>query len=160
MTGLIQNIQLQYGVRLNTRTASVYLQPANPTALTSSSYKMFGLGSALKFTPSVTGVVRFTIKYFPAGVGTTSLNNFKLAYGSGTAPANGASATGTVVGVIDQGGAVASVNATPALIQRNIIVPTLTPGIAYWFDIQGAIGSGNTSVSMTNIESTIEELAF
>jgi hypothetical protein len=145
---------------LRAGTASVYLTPSNPTQLTSASFTMFGLGSTLSFTPSQSGIVRFSIKYVPGGVGTTGLNSFKVAYGSGTPPTNGAAATGTVVGATDQGGAVASVNVTPAINQRNIIVTGLTPGIAYWFDIQGAKNASHTSVGIFNIESTIQELSF
>jgi hypothetical protein len=145
---------------LRAGTASAYLTPANPTALTSTSYLMFGLGSTLSFTPTQSGIIRFSIKYVPGGVGTTGLNNFKLAYGSGAAPANAAAATGTVVGGVDQGGAIASVNATPALNQRNVIVTGLTPGVTYWFDIQGAKNAAHTSVGIFSIESTIQELSF
>jgi hypothetical protein len=145
---------------LRAGTASVYLTPSNPTALTSTSYLMFGLGSTLKFTPTQSGIIRFSIKYVPGGVGTTGLNNFKLAYGSGAAPANAAAATGTVVGGVDQGGAIASVNATPAINQRNVIVTGLTPGVTYWFDIQGAKNAAHTNVGIFSIESTIQELSF
>jgi hypothetical protein len=145
---------------LQAGTASVYLTPANPTALTSTSYLMFGLGSTLAFTPSVSTKVRFSIKYVPGGVGTTGLNSFKLAYGTGAAPANGAAATGTIVGGVDQGGAVASVNVTPAINQRNVIISSLTPGVAYWFDIQGAKNAAHTNVGIFSIEATIQELSF
>lgn len=144
--------------------APAYFTPANPTNLTSTSYLMFGLGSTIKITPTKSGKVRFAISYFASGVGSTGLNNYKISYGTGVAPSNGTSATGTVIGGIYSGGITAlAIDAgvpTPAAVVRNAIVTGLTPSTAYWFDVQGAKKSGNTSVGMTNIEVTLEELPY
>jgi hypothetical protein len=137
-----------------------YFTPASPTNLTSNSFLMFGLGSTFAITPVKSGKVRFTIKYGPGGVGITALNSFKIAYGTGAAPANGAAATGTVVGGTDQGGAFVSANGTPSLINRNVIVTGLTLNTAYWFDIQGAKNASHTSVGMGSVEATLEELPY
>jgi len=141
-----------------TLAASAYFQPVNPTALTSSSYKMFGLGGTIKITPLLTGVIRFAIDFYSGGVGSTSQNSFKCCYGTGTAPANGAAASGTVIGPTRQGGSVASVSATQPTLSWEIIITGLTVGTAYWFDVQAAIGSGNTSVMAATIEAILEEL--
>jgi hypothetical protein len=137
-----------------------YFTPASPKNLTSNSFLMFGLGGTFAITPTKSGKVRFTVKYAPGGVGTTALNSFKIAYGTGAAPANGAAATGTVVGGTDQGGAVVSVNGTPSLVNRNVIVTGLTLNTAYWFDVQGAKNASHTSVGMSEIEATLEELPY
>jgi hypothetical protein len=145
-------------------TPPVYLTPANPTNLTSTSYLMFGLGNTLTITPTKSGKVRFDISFYPSGVGNVRQNNYQLSYGTGVAPANGTSVTGTVVGGVYSGGVVAvAIDAgvvTPSPIVRDVIVVSLTPNTAYWFDIQGAKGSGNTSVGMTTIEATLEELPY
>jgi hypothetical protein len=137
-----------------------YLNPASPTNLTSNSYLMFGLGSIIHIIPLKSGKVRFTIGFYPSGVGTNGLNNYKVAYGSGAAPINGAAATGTVGGGTHQGGAAISLSSTTAMIIRNIIVTGLTLNTAYWFDVQGAKYSTNTSLGMSNIEATLEELPY
>jgi hypothetical protein len=138
-----------------------YLTPANPTNLTSTSYTHFGLGSTLNITPLLSGKIQFTIKYLPSAVGTFSgTNSFRVAYGTGTPPANAAAATGSVVGGTDLGGGAVAVGSTPAPIVRNVIVTGLTLGTAYWFDIQGSKNSGFTSMGMSSIEVTITELPY
>jgi hypothetical protein len=143
--------------------ASKYLTPANPTSLTSTSYLMFGLGSTLTYTTLRAGNTRITFSWFPVGVGPAT-NNYRLAYGTGLAPANGTAATGTVVGATYIGGTAVApvpidggVSPTPTMIVREVIVH-LTTGTAYWIDMQGAKGSGNTSVGMSTLEVTIQEL--
>ena len=143
--------------------APKYLTPANPTNLTSTSYRMFGLGSTIAITPAKSGKVRWTISWYASGVG-LGTNTYKLSYGSGAAPANGSAASGTVVGGVYSGGAsAAAIDAgapTPAPILRDVIVMSLAPGTAYWFDVQGARGSRSTAVGMTLIEATLEELPY
>ena len=140
--------------------APKYMQPANPTALTSASYKMYGLGSTIFLTPLNSGNVRLTVDFSPGGVGTSSLNSFVISYGSGAAPANGAAATGTVIGQICQGGAALSLSSTPAKAFWNLIITGLSVNTAYWFDVQGKIGSGNTNVTANSISATLEELIY
>jgi hypothetical protein len=135
-----------------------YFTPSDPTPLTLSEYRMFGLGSVLNFTPINSDKARFTIIYLPAGVGTEGTNKFKLCYGQGTPPVNGASAVGTVIGNEDIGGSIESNIFTRIPVIRNIIVTGLTPGYSYWFDVQGLKYIGNNSVGMTSIEATIQEI--
>lgn len=144
--------------------APVYFNPANPTSLTSTSFLMFGLGSTIHITPTKSGKVRFTISFYPVGIG-PYFNSYKISYGSGAAPANGAAATGTVVGGVYTGGTSVvavdgGISTTPALIERNVVVLSLTPLTAYWFDVQGSKTPGNTSLSMSTIEATLEELPY
>jgi len=138
--------------------APKYLTPSSPANLTSTSYTMFGLGSSISITPVKSGKVQLTICFYPSGVGSAGTNNFKLCYGSGTAPSNGAAAAGTVVGGTYAGGSVVAASSTPAAIYRTVIVTGLTVGVSYWFDLQAARNSGNTSVGAGNIEATLQEL--
>jgi hypothetical protein len=137
-----------------------YFTPANPTFLTSTGYTMFGLGGNLAITPLISGKVRFAISFYSSGVGANALNNFKACYGTGTAPLNGANATGTVVGLPRPGGSVASTTSTQPTVSWNFIVKGLTINTAYWFDIQGARNANNTSVGLTSAEATLEELPY
>jgi hypothetical protein len=143
-------------------TAAIPLNflPANPTNLTSNSYLMFGLGSTIKITPLRSGAVRFTIEFYPSGIGTNGLNNLKICYGTGVAPANAAAATGTIIGVTRQGGSVIGISSTPSIVSYDVIVTGLTIGTQYWFDVQGAKYSTNTSVGIASIEATLEEIAY
>jgi hypothetical protein len=140
--------------------AAAFFTPANPTAITLATFRMFGLGSTIKITPLKTGKVRFTINYYPSGTGTAGTNSYKICYGTGAAPANGVAASGTVVGRTDAGGTVIQVSGTPAAIVRDVIITGLTPGTAYWFDVQGARHASNSSCSMASIEATLEELPY
>jgi hypothetical protein len=135
-----------------------YISPTDPVGLTSESFLMFGLGSQVYITPMTTGNIKGHIKYIPYGVGAYGINQFKLVYGSGTAPENAAAATGTVIGSIDQGGSVEEIPYTPTPIVRDIIVTGLTLGVQYWFDIQCAKFSNNAIVGIKNIEVILEEL--
>jgi hypothetical protein len=169
-------------------TTLQYLNPPNPTNLTSTSYRMFGLGSLLSITPRQSGRVRLTISFYPLGIG-SAMNTYKVSYGTGAAPVNGAAAVGTVVGGVYSGGTALAVAAgappndgsvaidggardagvapidgnaavTPALIVRDIIVTGLALNVACWFDVQAAIGSGNSAVGMQTIEATLAELPY
>jgi phosphodiesterase/alkaline phosphatase D-like protein len=123
---------------------------------------MFGLGSTLKMTPLKTGKVRFFINFNPSGIGTaTSPSTYKLAYGTGTAPVNGASATGTVFDTSDSGSNyTASVSSPSYTHTHDFIISGLTVNTAYWFDVQAQKGSGSTSVGMGNIRVSIQELPY
>jgi hypothetical protein len=140
---------------------SAYLQPANPANLTSGSYTHFGLGAGFYFTPLKTGKVRFTIKFFPSAVGTGSgMNNYRMSYGTGVAPANGAAATGTLIGRANQGGGAIAVASTPPTITWDVILTGLVVGTQYWIDVQGQKAVGFTSMGANNIEATQLELSY
>lgn len=142
------------------KATPINITPANPVAITSSSptFKMFGLGSTFAITPLVTGNVIVSLNFFPSGAGTSGKNSFKLVYGTGTAPSNGANSTGTQIGLTKSGGAVSSITATDAEICWVATVSGLTVGTAYWFDVQGAKFATNTNVSMSSIEACLAEV--
>jgi hypothetical protein len=146
--------------KLSAGANSLYLTPANPTNLTNNAFRMFGLGSTIVITPLKSGKVQLIIKYMPGGTGTNGMNSYKIVYGTGVAPANGAAASGTIVGGTDSGGTTIAVAGTPPSIVRTIIVTGLTLNTAYWFDVQGAKNSGNSAVSMSGIECTLVELPY
>lgn len=134
-----------------------YITPSNPTGLVSESFTMFGLGSQVYITPMTTGNIKFHIKFIPAGVGAYNINQYKICYGNGNAPVNGAAATGTVIGGIDKGGAVEDIPYTPTPIVRDMVVTGLSLGVQYWFDIQAAKYPNNSIVGISSIEIVLEE---
>ena len=110
--------------------------PASTTA-----YSMAGAGSSCTLTPTVTG--RAFVQFSGVvGTGTATGSavglNFQIAEGSGTAPANGAAATGTVISPKIQ--TVVNPNTANASavypFSHQAIVTGLTLGTAYWFDEQ------------------------
>jgi len=145
--------------RLSPGASPSYVTPANPAQVSGLAFKMLGLGSTIHLTPSKTGKVRLTISYDGAAVGTGAAGSTKLAYGSGTAPVNGAVATGTVVGGTYSVGGAASVSSTETVITRAVIVTGLTLSTSYWFDLQANCTSG-TSAGVVKVEATVEELPY
>lgn len=105
------------------------------------------VGLAGSITPGPTGggrvfaIITGTVTNSAAGDGV----QVQLSYGTGSAPVAGASATGTTIG-----GAVKFVTTTtnganekkPFCVQA--IIAGLTPGTAYWLDLQGAQITGGT----------------
>ncbi len=132
--------------------------PSNPTGTTSVTGVMMGLAGAI--TPRVTGRVFIIISGY--GANGTANDGFlaQIRYGTGTAPTNGAAATGTAVGNIVRmkgaaGGGGLTVTSFPYTC--NAIVTGLTVGTAYWVDLQfGAITGGTASTS--NISISMYEL--
>lgn len=122
----------------------------SPTAVAGTTNKMFGLGSTAFLTPHVTGKVRVAITagaYYCTGG--AYISQTQIAYGSGTAPANGAAASGTVIGSVVQtptgpGTTVASLEA---------LITGLTPGTQYWFDL--AVVSNNAAASANAASVTV-----
>jgi len=127
--------------------AALQANPSNPTGNSSTSaYKMMGLGADVshpcKITPAATGRIRFTIIANGGNTSGADYGSFELYYGSGTAPANAASVTGTEIGGpwIGQ----ANVVGTNPL-NAEAIVTGLTVGTAYWFDLAAEAGTAGTT---------------
>lgn len=125
--------------------AAVAANPSNPsgTSTTSSPGLMMGLGSTCAVTPATTGRLLIT---FSGNMSCSSNGNRPVSrprYGTGTAPSNAATATGTAIASELSG------NVTPANGQlpfnHTAVVTGLTPGTAYWFDIS-LYTSGGTSI--------------
>jgi hypothetical protein len=140
--------------------SSVSYTPADPTGTTSGSLVMMGMGTACTFTPGATGIVPATITAAVHCTGTAEPMYSCARYGTGTAPTNGAAATGTKFGV----GAdteyfttsTSASEATPVTFQQ---VLSLTPGTAYWFDLALASSNVAGTAVTTSITATFTELA-
>jgi len=137
--------------------ASTVGTSASPSGTTSTTYVMLGLGGSWKITPTTYGNVRITING-QLNNGTTGDGiNVIMAYGTGTAPTNGAALTGTTVGIntifTDLTGLLT--NGVP--FSKDYIITGLTAGTAYWFDLQFKAVTGGTA-SVINCQFTAQEL--
>ncbi|RAX37937.1 SPRY domain-containing protein [Rhizobium tropici] len=130
--------------------------PANPAGTTSvGTQVMQGLAGSI--TPGASGRVLFMAS--GDGFNTNAVGQgfvVQLRYGPGTAPGNGVAATGTAIGGAVKG--VTAITSSPQQIPFALqsIVPNLTPGTPYWFDIGlSAIGGGTATIeniSLTAVE--------
>jgi hypothetical protein len=104
---------------------------------------MRGLGTTCHLTPTYSGRIKVDFIGDVHSSGTTSTTTIKVFFGTGTAPANAAATTGTQVGnavTADEHGT-ANLNAP---FNNSGIITGLTPGTAYWFDLNVAASGGNT----------------
>lgn len=117
---------------------------SNPTGTTSLTGVMMGLGSTCHITPSFSTRVKF--EFYGQIINNTATDGAlgQLSFGTGTAPANGAAATGTQFGNATLTGATAS---TGYPFSIGGVQTGLTPGTAYWFDLKlQALTGGTASV--------------
>jgi hypothetical protein len=81
-----------------------------------------------------------------------------LCYGTGSAPNNGDAATGTTIGIntLAQNSAVTLPYGVP--FTKSYLITSLTPGTAYWFDVQLLTNNNATTASILNVAFTAQEL--
>jgi hypothetical protein len=132
--------------------------PANPTATSSLTLVMMGLGSTCTYTPRQSGIVQVNV----SGFGTTATGaaqfNVGPRYGTGAAPNNGDAVTGTRFGcTTDQLIKVPSISGAVAFGYVAQITG-LTPGTAYWFDLSLDTNTGADAASLSNVSMTFAEL--
>ena len=135
------------GVGLVLPNATLQASPANPTATTSTTGVMMGLGSSCKITPAYSGRVRFEINGSSQSNGANTVSTLGK-FGTGAAPTNGTAATGTSLGATRQNTSAANGNLLAFTI--NGIATGLTAGTQYWFDVD-VLGSAGTS-TVQNID--------
>jgi len=153
---LIINSDIASNTLSNTQiglAASITGTPSNPTGTTSTTAVMAGL--AISFTPNKTGKIKITVDGMIANSTAGDGGTAQIAYGTGTAPANGAAATGTAVG--NKASLLSSAASQNQSFSLVAIVSGLTAGTAYWIDLQQAAVTGGTA-SITGISYTVEEL--
>ena len=136
--------------------------PFNPSAISSTSKVMMGLGATVIFTPAGSGRVRITWSGTVSGstAGTNNVVNFSACHGVGAAPAYGAPITGDD---LDQtarntNGGSTSVPTTYAPFCLDTVL-TLAIGTGYWFDMAIAMGTGMTSAAVGQLNATLQELS-
>lgn len=121
----------------------------NYSSTTSNTGVMMGTG--FTFTPSGSGVI--DAKFI--GNITNVAATLQMAYGTGTAPVNGAASTGTAIGSI-QSFSAATGNSFHNWVLESLI-SGLTPGTAYWIDVIMAATSGGT-LTPTSVMANAHEL--
>lgn len=121
-------------------------QPSNPTATSSASGVMMGLGvTTCRITPVYSTRVHVTIDGAVSNNTIGTLASFNLRFGTGAGPANGAAATGTAVTPTTNTG---NGGATyQSGFSKTAIITGLTPGIAIWLDLSLAASSGTSTMS-------------
>lgn len=131
--------------------ANTFSTPTDPVAIAGTTFLMLGLAGAI--TPVKTGSVVFMICGTDETAGATAEGaSWQIAYGTGTAPVNGAAATGTVVGVAQRSIADAATAVHVVPFSIAVRVTGLTLSTAYWFDLQlKEIGGAGPSANLADI---------
>lgn len=141
-------------IKAETAATPLKANPSNPSGTTSTSGVMMGLGSTCKITPLVSTTV--TVTFNGTLNSTVSGDGVEIAslFGTGTAPANGVAATGSNLGGSPIYGTVA---ASSQILPFSITgSATVTPGTAYWFDLDVAAYLGGTG-SVANLSCSAAE---
>lgn len=128
--------------------------PTNPSAITSASAVMLGLGSTVKITPASTGRLLVVIQGQHNNSIATGDCSSQMKYGTGTAPAFNAAATGTN-GDTAMSGRSATAGAA-VIFGHHAIITGLTIGTQVWFDLAASVTSGGNG-TFANISSSIME---
>lgn len=135
--------------------AILQASPTNPTATSSTTAVMAGMGNTLTLTPTYST----RIKIFLQGASFTSTAassvGIQIRWGTGTAPANGVAVTGTALGTSINTTAVGILS--PVAFSLGGIVTGLTAGTAYWFDIAFFTGNVADAANLANISCCLEE---
>ena len=88
--------------------------------------------------------VALTFNILFSGTNAADTSSYRLAYGTGTAPACDGASTGTGVGNQFTLGA-SSKGATSLTTESEVVsLAGLNPGTTYWFDLQTTTNDGNT----------------
>ena len=127
-------------------------QPADPTGTTSTTGVMMGLSQV--FTPTKTGRLKVTVQYIANQNTTADGTTAQIAQGTGTAPVNGAAATGTLKGQPSTMTFLTGVLAVPDVLVA--IITGLTLNTAVWIDVNLKAVTGGTA-SITKVNVIIEE---
>lgn len=134
---------------------TVFVTVNSPAATASGVQVMMGLGSVATITPTGSGKVQIIISgtLQIATAGQTAQP--QLRFGSGSAPVNGAAATGSTCGPQFIWGAYAAGN-TPTFPFTMQCIATMNVATAYWMDIGVSSSSGN--VTFTSVVVSAHEL--
>jgi hypothetical protein len=125
----------------------------SPTGTTSATPVMMGFGSFCKITPVTTGRVRMGIRGALGNTSASITDSVQFRYGTGTAPANGAAASGTTVGGnigVTSPAAASAVSAFPL----EAVVTGLTVGTQIWFDASVFVNAGTSVMNAASCDAT------
>ena len=132
----------------------VQASPGNPTGTSSTTAVMMGL--AVAYTPKVTGTALVIINGTIANASAIADGGkVQIYYGTGTAPANAASLTGTAAGA--QVSYVAATTAEVSPFSLSATITGLSSGTPVWVDVSLAAITGGTA-ALTNLSVSVVEV--
>lgn len=151
---------LTHDYGFTTPATSAVFKPADPSGTSSTAGVMMGLGGTATFTPQGSGTVLVTLTtLMQITAGAAGGVTAGARYGTGTAPANGAAVTGTVLGPaadpVVRVNTVAAGVGTPHTVTDRL---ALTPGVSYWFDLKVASPAGTDTCLAGSTVVVIHEL--
>ena len=127
--------------------------PGNQTGTASTALQKMD-GQAAAFTPTTSGNVIVIYSFQSSNDTANDGGTATVVYGTGSAPANGASVTGTVTSI---GGGKNVGNASQSNTITIIgVITGLTVNTAYWFDVQRIATGGGTFTLSGNFWTFIE----
>jgi hypothetical protein len=124
----------------------MHASPVDQTGNATATLKMNGLGAAAApctITPTSSGNVTFTISGALNQNTTADGVTYALAIGTGTAPANAAAATGTIISATPIWTALTGMLTVPFSVTASST--NLPIGVAQWYDLQVADVTGGTA---------------
>jgi hypothetical protein len=153
---------LQYvsgtGLACKTPAAPLAVTPANPASTTSTTLVMAGIGSTAVITPNATGRLRITVNGDIYNSTATASNAVGLYGGAGTAPSNGAAASGyTALGNPVKGRGSAAIVGYGLPFSLTWVVTGLTVGTAYWIDLGFDTGTAADAANLEDLSVTATE---
>ena len=115
-------------------------------------------GSGITFTPQQTGRVKIDLAFECTSATKGDGCLVQVAYGTGSAPAANAAATGTTIGLQFDAKSGALVNSTPNTYTIPVVISGLTVGTTYWVDLQYLTDTSNVIATISNAQVTITEV--
>jgi hypothetical protein len=143
-TGPLLNVNSWFNTGVST---PVNFGPFTNNSITgTTSYKMFGYGSSFSYVPIRSGTIIVSGSF--RSLGTTasgsSGDDYALYYGIGSAPANGAAATGTLAVQMQ----CSTPNGATNMYAIAGTITGLTLGTPYWLDLAGLLGAGSATMQL------------
>jgi len=130
--------------------------PASPVTNATTTYVMAGLGSTVVMQPQGSGLVRATWQANLENSTATDGCTIAPVYGTGTAPSEGAAATGTYWVAGQQGQMTSATSDAQASVTVEGLL-ALTPGATYWFDLAFKAQGGGTCYLFSTTANLLEQ---
>lgn len=158
---LTKNTATNYDYGWKTFASAQVLSGANPPAINGATAKMCGFGTAtygpFLITPTVSGKVLVAISFWFLNDTASGSAVAAIRYGTGTAPVNGATQTGTGGSSIVKAGTGYTASQGTA-VTLTYVVTGLTINTQYWFDLAINAGAAGQNVAANGGMFTAVEL--
>ena len=133
--------------------------PANPATTTSTTAVMAGVGLSSSFTPHYDGVALIVISGAANDSAISAGGKFSVQYGTGAAPANAATITGSTCGapIITGNGSLTGNVANVIPFSITCVATGLALNTGYWIDVAYSVTAAST-LTLTNVSvSAVEQ---